>query len=171
MAKLSDKVYYVNDVCNGSSVLVGTEHRPQTNGLNRFWCEVCGVSLSGAYVIVGKDAIKEKERPEIMKNPLSDTVDFESSPAQCSDLFTASDESPIIIIEGFDSAILGYILPSLGLNTLDNSIRVVYSFTKMVTYLMSEEGYSRLDAVAYIESNYATTWVGVGAPVIVVDNL
>lgn len=49
---------YISDICDNGTV-DRKNHIPETNGLNKFWCRLCGVELYGGYVDVGTKTIKE----------------------------------------------------------------------------------------------------------------
>ena len=68
-------------------------------------------------------------------------------------------ESPVLFMDGFDDAIIGY---------CDKDMRVIYSESKIIDQLM-REGMEDIDAIEYYSYNIDCAYVGKHTPIICKD--
>ncbi len=69
------------------------------------------------------------------------------------------DESPVLFMDGFDDAIIGY---------CDKDMRVIYSESKIIDELMSQDMTDE-EAIEYFEYNIDCAYVGKYTPIICKD--
>lgn len=70
-------------------------------------------------------------------------------------------EEDILVMDGFDDAIIGYS------QRINDPTLAVYSWELMVKILMERDGMSDEEAMEYIEYNCLGAWVGERTPIIV----
>lgn len=70
-------------------------------------------------------------------------------------------DSEIVFADGFDTAIIGVALPSLG---NENHTKVVYDYNKCVSILCKRDKMSHEEAVEFLEFNTLGAYVGKNTP-------
>lgn len=70
-------------------------------------------------------------------------------------------EEDILVMDGFDDAIIGYS------QRINDPTLAVYSWELMVKILMERDGMSDEEAMEYIDYNCLGAWVGERTPIIV----